>query len=118
MAALPRRLRRQESSGGQSRQLRRLWCQQQGPGWHQPFTHIEHRAGVTVIWASTRFGLPHSQTPSDMGIPSDPSPNLDPNHEGNTYEREMLIPLGLTVWEWGCPYHYNTGAVGREGLGH
>ena len=57
----------------------KLWCQQQGPGWHQSFTHIEHRASVTVIWASTRFGHPHSQTPSDMRILSDRSPNLNPN---------------------------------------
>ena len=90
-AAFSRPLRRQESIGAQSRQLRRLWCQQQGPGWHQSFTHIKHRAGVTVIWASTRFGLPHSQTPSDMGIPSDPNPNLNPDHEGNMKGR--------------CPYH-------------
>ena len=95
-AAFSRPLRRQESIGAQSRQLRRLWCQQQGPGWHQSFTHIKHRAGVTVIWASTRFGLPHSSDmgfphSSDMGIPSDPNPNLNPNHEGNMKGR--------------CPYH-------------
>ena len=94
-AALPRRLRRQESTATQSRQLRRLWCQKQGPGWHQSFTHIEHRADVTVIWASTRFGLPHSQTPSDMGIPSDPSPNLNSNHEGFFFFFFFLVFIEL-----------------------
>ena len=84
---------RRDCTGTQSRQLRRLWCQKQGPGWHQSFTHIEHRADVTVIWASTRFGLPHSQTPSDMGIPSDPSPNLNPNHEGFFFFATFFIEL-------------------------
>ena len=32
---------------------------------------------ATVIWASLCFGHPHSQNPSDMGIPS--NPNLNPN---------------------------------------
>ena len=45
--------------------------------------------GVTVIWASPRFGYPHSQNPSDMGIPSSTNPN--PNRQGNIRR--------------GCPYH-------------
>ena len=32
---------------------------------------------VTVIWASLRFRHPHSQNPSDMGIPF--NPNFNPN---------------------------------------
>ena len=32
-------------------------------------------ARVTVIWASLRFGHPHSQNPSYMGIPCNPCPN-------------------------------------------
>ena len=30
--------------------------------------------GVTVRWASPRFGKPHSQKPSDMGILCNPNP--------------------------------------------
>ena len=32
-------------------------------------------AGVTVIWASTRLRHPHSQKPSDVGIPCNPNQN-------------------------------------------
>ena len=34
---------------------------------------------VTVIWASSRFGHPHCQNPSDIGIPCNPNPNPNPN---------------------------------------
>ena len=37
------------------------------------------RAGVTVIWVSPRFEHPHSQNPSDMGIPCNSNPNPNPN---------------------------------------
>ena len=37
------------------------------------------QVGVTVTWASPRFGHPHSQNPSDMGIPCNPKPNPNPN---------------------------------------
>ena len=40
-------------------------------------------AGVTVIWESPRFGHPHSQNPSDMGIPCNPNPKPNPNRQGN-----------------------------------
>jgi len=32
-------------------------------------------SAVTVIWASTLFGHPHSQNPCDKGIPCNPNPN-------------------------------------------
>ena len=35
---------------------------------------IQHNSLVTVIWASSRFGHPHSQNSSDMGIPCIPNP--------------------------------------------
>ena len=35
------------------------------------------KSGVTVIWGSPRYGYPHSQNPSDIGIPC--NPNLNPN---------------------------------------
>ena len=47
--------------------------------------------GVTVIWASPRFGQPHSQKPSDMGILCNPN------------------PISLGFGEWGCPYHCDSG---------
>ena len=43
--------------------------------------------GVTVIWASPRFGHPHFQKPSDMGI-------------GLGLQG---MPISLGSWEWGCP---------------
>ena len=51
------------------------------------------RPSVTVIWASQRFGHPHSQNPSDTGIPFNPNPNPNPRRWGNM-RRE-------------CPYHCN-----------
>ena len=40
-------------------------------GWGRP--------SVTVIWASQRFGHPHSQNPCDTGIPFNPNPNPNPH---------------------------------------
>ena len=37
------------------------------------------RGDVTVIWASPRFGHPHSLNPGDMGIPCNPNPNPNQN---------------------------------------
>ena len=48
---------------------------------------------VTVIWSSLRFGHPHSQNLSSMGILC--NPNSNPNRYGNMRR--------------GCPYHYGFG---------
>ena len=53
-----------------------------------------------MIWASPRFEHPHSQTSSDMCIPSDPSPNLNPNSWG---DMRGEVPISLGFWECGCP---------------
>ena len=51
---------------------------------------IIHKHGIdTVIWTSPHFGHPHSQNPSDIGIPCNPNPN--PKRQGNMRK--------------GCPYH-------------
>ena len=34
------------------------------------FFMVHHMAAVTVIWVSPCFGYPHTQIPSEMGIPS------------------------------------------------
>ena len=62
------------------------------------------RPSVTVIWASQRFGHPHSQNPSDTGIPFYPNPNPNPHRYGNMLN---VMPISLVFWEWGCPYHCN-----------
>ena len=75
--------------------------------------------GVTVIWASPRFGHPHSRIPSDMDIPCNPNPN--PNRKGNT-RGEFPYPEGIGIGDAqnagmpitrGCPYHCNTGDFSR-----
>ena len=53
-----------------------------------------------MIWASPRFEHPHSQTSSDMCIPSDPSPNLNLNSWG---DMRGEVPISLGFWECGCP---------------
>ena len=53
------------------------------------------RPSVTVIWASQRFGHPHSQNPSDTGIPFNPNPNPNPHRYGN-----------MKMW---CLYHWDFG---------
>ena len=62
------------------------------------------RPSFTVIWASQRFGHPHSQNPSDTGIPFNPNPNPNPHRYGNM---SNVMPISLVFWEWGCPYHCN-----------
>ena len=58
------------------------------------------RPAVTVIWASQRFGHPHSQNSNDTGIPC--NPNLNPNRkvmwEGDAYITRVLgmgMPISL-----------------------
>ena len=55
-AALPRRLRRQESIGAQSRQLRRLWCQRPGVApivhTHRTSCRCHSNMGIHAFWAS------------------------------------------------------------------
>ena len=34
---------------------------------------------VTLCWPFPRFGHTHFQIPSDMGIPCNPNPSLNPN---------------------------------------
>ena len=43
-------------------------------------------------WAFPRFGHPHSQNTSDLGIPCNPNPDPNPNSKGNN-EKEMPISL-------------------------
>ena len=54
-------------------------------------------AVVTVIKASPRFGHPHSQNPSDMGIPS----HITLAIWVRVSVTGDAIPLGFR--EWGCP---------------
>jgi len=46
---------------------------------------------LSVVRTEVRRLNPHSQNPSDMGIPCDPNPNPKPNGEGDMRR--------------GCPYH-------------
>ena len=55
-----------------------------------------------MIWASPRFGLPHSQTPTDMGIPL--------SYYLSGLELRLGwpgMPMSLGFWERGCPYAYH-----------
>ena len=63
---------------------------------------------VTVIWASPRFGHPHSQNSSDMGIPCNPNPNPNPNRKGRPRRLRVHFSTGLVVVKHKC----NTSLLG------
>ena len=51
--------------------------------------------GVTVVFASLRFGHLHSKNPSDVGIPCNPNPNL------LTEEKSDSLGPKLNAWIYG-----------------